>query len=349
MRKNFYRGLACAALALAVGLTGCGKSSSSGASSMGTGMSGSTSSGTSYDSQQAAWRTGVGLYVKTSESDRTGTIKTAAAAVLLDGDGKIVQLRVDELESEIVADGSGAITMPESYLTKREQGDSYSAPMAKVSSIGKGWAEQADAFEAYLVGMTYEQVQKLDLNADGYATEVDLLAGCTMKVDSYKEAVLRACAAAEVEGASQGDALCLGMQGAAASGVTNATDDHDGIAGVVVTAIALTKDENDRVTSAQCDEIEPSLTVVSDGGITLPDRGTIQSKNEQGDSYGMKAMSALGKEWYEQAQGYSSYILGKNAAELAKLPTDGSEADLAALCTIDTTDLQKAALKALEA
>jgi hypothetical protein len=347
MRKNVYRGLACGALALVVGLAGCGKSGSDSGSMSGSTSMGGASGSTSYDSQQAAWRTGVGLYVKTSESDRTGTITTAAAAVLLDGEGKIVQLRLDELESAITTDGSGAVTMPDSYLTKREQGDSYSAPMAKVSSIGKGWSEQADAFEAYLVGMTYEQVQKLDLDAEGYPTEVDLLASCTIKVDSYKEAVLRACAAAEAEGASQGDTLCLGVQGAAASGVTNATDDRDGSAGVVVTAAALTKDENDRVTSAQCDEIEPSLTVVADGGITLPDRGTIQSKNEQGDSYGMKAMSALGKEWYEHAQGYSKYILGKNAAEVAAIPTDGSEADLAALCTIDPTDLQKAALKAL--
>ena len=36
------------------------------------------------------------------------------------------------------------------------------------------------------------------------------------------------------------------------------------------------------------------------------------------------------------------------AAEIAKLPADGSDADLAALCTIDVTELQKAAAKALE-
>ena len=110
--------------------------------------------------------------------------------------------------------------------------------------------------------------------------------------------------------------------------------------------MALTTDSDGRVTSAIGDMAEPALTVMSDGNVMAPD--AVKTKLEQGDSYGMRGASSLGKEWYEHSEGFCSYLKGKTAAEIAKLPADGSDADLAALCTIDVTDLQKAAAKALE-
>ena len=62
----------------------------------------------------------------------------------------------------------------------------------------------------------------------------------------------------------------------------------------------------------------------------------------------IKGIGRLGKEWYEHSEGFCSYLKGKTAAEIAKLPAEDSDADLAALCTIDVTELQKAAAKALE-
>lgn len=53
------------------------------------------------------------------------------------------------------------------------------------------------------------------------------------------------------------------------------------------------------------------------------------------------------KEWYEHAEGYCSTLKGKTMAAIAAQPTDGSDADLKALCTISVTDLQKAVLAAL--
>ena len=55
----------------------------------------------------------------------------------------------------------------------------------------------------------------------------------------------------------------------------------------------------------------------------------------------------MDKEWYEQSEGFCSYLKGKDRAEVAAIPADGSDADLKALCTISITDLQKAALDAL--
>lgn len=105
-------------------------------------------------------------------------------------------------------------------------------------------------------------------------------------------------------------------------------------------------DSDGRVTSAIGDMTQPQLTVSADGTVSGPEE-PVYTKNEQGDKYGMREASALHKEWYEHAEGYCSTLKGKTMAEIAAQPTDGSDADLKALCTISVTDLQKAVLAAL--
>ena len=72
------------------------------------------------------------------------------------------------------------MTLPTDWRTKRQKGDDY--PLAEVSSLKKGWAEQADAFASYLIGMTPEQVSMLKVDEDGKPTDADLLSGCTIAV-----------------------------------------------------------------------------------------------------------------------------------------------------------------------
>mgnify|MGYP002943483272 CR=1 FL=1 len=86
--------------------------------------------------------------------------------------------------------------------------------------------------------------------------------------------------------------------------------------------------------------------VAVDGGITAPE--AVRTKLELGDGYGMRGASALGKEWYEHSAGYCSYLKGKTEAEAASIPADGSDPDLAALCTISIDALQKAVGDAFE-
>lgn len=347
MRQKQYTRLLCTAAAAALLLAGCGKGSSgSSGSSMSSPMGGSSSGSVAQSTQQQALRTGLGIVIETQQKDRSGEIGTVAAAVVLDRDGKILQLALDEQEANVTTSGAGEVTMPDEYLSKREMGESYDKPLAAASSIHKGWSQQADAFAAYLIGMTGEQVEKLAVDKDGYATDPDLLAGCTIAVDGYRDAVAKACAQAKALGAAEGDILSLGMTVMPAEENTGAIDDKDGSAGIDATVVALTRDADGRVTSAVCDMSEPALTVAADGGIHEPD--TVRSKLEQGDEYGMRKASALGKEWYEHSEGFADYIKGKNAAQITGISADGSDADLAALCTIDVTVLQKTALKALQ-
>ena len=98
------------------------------------------------------------------------------------------------------------------------------------------------------------------------------------------------------------------------------------------------------MTGAVADVAEPALTVGADGTVSAPEM--VKTKVELGDSYGMRGASSLGKEWYEHSEGWCDYLKGKTRTEIAGIPDDGSDADLAALCTISVTELQKAALAA---
>lgn len=194
--------------------------------------------------------------------------------------------------------------------------------------------------------MTPEQASMLETDKDGKAVDADLLSGCTIRVDRYRDAVAKACTNAAALGAAKGDQVSLGVEAENASSDITATDDKDVNAEVDLTIVALTLDADGRVTSAIGDMAEPALTIAADGGVTAPD--TVRSKLELGDSYGMRNASSLGKEWYEHSEGYCSYLKGKTEKEVADIPADGSDADLAALCTISIDALQKAAGDAFE-
>ena len=165
-------------MAAALLLTACGKTNAgSGSSGSMSGSSGTSSAQT----QTAAWKTGLGVVTEATDQDRAGKIELAAAAVLLDGEGKLESVLLDELEVSVSADSTGHVTLPADWRTKRQKGDDY--PLAEVSSLKKGWTEQADAFASYLIGMTPEQVSMLKVDKDGKPTDADLLSGCTIAVD----------------------------------------------------------------------------------------------------------------------------------------------------------------------
>ncbi len=153
--KQASRWFLCCTLAAALALTGCGGGNSGSSSGP---MSGSTSAGSSA-AQGAAWRTGLGVLTEAAGTDRAGSIRTVAAAVLLDADGKLAGATLDELELSVSADGTGKVTAPTDTRTKRQKGKDY--PLAEVSGLKKGWAEQADAFSSWLEGKTPDEVKKL--------------------------------------------------------------------------------------------------------------------------------------------------------------------------------------------
>ena len=187
------------ALAAALALTACGANAGSGTGSSSMGMSEST--GTAQSSQNggnAAWRTGLGVLTEASANGDTSKVNTITAGVVLDGEGKVADVMLDEMELSLSADSSGGITLPSDLRTKRQKGSSY--PLAAVSSLEKGWAEQADAFGRWLTGKTPDEVRDIKTDEDGRPADADLLSGCTIAVDGYRDAILRACENAKAVG-----------------------------------------------------------------------------------------------------------------------------------------------------
>ena len=190
--KQIRRLAALAASALL--LAGCsGPSSMSSSSGSSSGPMGGTagSAGSAGSASKEGWKAGLAVVSESEAGDAGGEVSTIAAAVLLDGEGRILHTVVDELETQVSA-AEGSLTLPDDLRTKRQKGDG-DYPLAAVSEIGKGWADQADALAKHLEGMTASEVAALKTDDEGRAADPDLLAGCTIRIDGYRDAIAKAC------------------------------------------------------------------------------------------------------------------------------------------------------------
>ena len=190
--KQIRRLAALAASALL--LAGCsGPSSMSSSSGSSSGSMGGTagSAGSAGSASTEGWKAGLAVVSESEAGDAGGEVSTIAAAVLLDGEGRILHTVVDELEAQVTADEAG-VALPDDLRTKRQKGDG-DYPLAAVSEIGKGWADQADALAKHLEGMTASEVAALKTDDEGRAADPDLLAGCTIRIDGYRDAIAKAC------------------------------------------------------------------------------------------------------------------------------------------------------------
>ena len=119
----------------------------------------------------------------------------------------------------------------------------------------------------------------------------------------------------------------------------DATADAAGNAQVDSTVAAVTYDKDGKITSTVLNCTQAKMDVTAEGVVTA--RGdSIVPKQEQGDDYGMRAASAIGKEWNEQADAFAAYLTGKTAAEVSAIGVTGDHnapdvADLSASCTMN--------------
>ena len=91
--------------------------------------------------QNAAWRTGLGILTESVRIRNVpGKIDTIAAAVLLDAEGRVADVMLDEVEISVTGDGTGKVTMPTDNRTKRQKGDDYPAGGGVLAEKGLGRA-----------------------------------------------------------------------------------------------------------------------------------------------------------------------------------------------------------------
>ena len=130
-------------------------------------------------------------------------------------------------------------------------------------------------------------------------------------------------------------------------------EEGNGQADITMAAVAL--DADGKIVSIKLDAVQVKGTFDANGKITADLNKETATKRDLGLDYGMKATSAKigaikdGGEWYEQADAYEEWCIGKTVAEVEKAmgadqyPTD---ADLLAGCTIKINGLQAAVVDA---
>lgn len=120
-------------------------------------------------------------------SDTALEIDSVAAAVTVDADGKIVDVKIDEAQTkpDLTKDNGNVADL----RTKLAKKDDYG--MRGASPIQKEWFEQVAAFEAWAKGKTADEI-KAGVGEDGKPTDADLKAGCTIIVSAIVENVAAA-------------------------------------------------------------------------------------------------------------------------------------------------------------
>ena len=124
---------------------------------------------------------------------------------------------------------------------------------------------------------------------------------------------------------------------------TAATAEQNGSASGYIFVCAVTLDDAGKIEGVVFDAMQPKTTFDATGAIVGDAVTNVVTKNELKEGYGMKGVSAIGKEWYEQAAGFCAYVTGKTIADVAGIAiVDGkiADADLAATTTIGIADFQ---------
>ena len=256
----------------------------------------------------------------TAEAAGHVQVTSVYAAVLLDDAGKIVYVDIDAAQNQGTFDAMGAVVAAEAAPTKTEKAGDYG--MKGNSAIGKEWFEQMAALEAYMVGKTIEEIKAIpveekDASHTAVPTGEDLKTSVSISIEGYVAAVEAAVKnAVEVKGVAK-----VGVGSVTSVSGRAATADAAGRIQTNVTFMGVAMDKDGKVLVSLLDVAQNQGTFDATGAIVKAEAAP--TKKEKGADYGMKGNSAIGKEWFEQAAGLEAYLVGKTAAEVEAIKTDG--------------------------
>ena len=285
--------------------------------------------------------TGVGAVDATAEKEGNAEFTITLAAIMVDENDVILDCEIDAIGHKFTFDTTGTITsdITAEVLTKNELGDNYN--MVAYGGAIAEWYEQVDAFEAYCIGKTIDEIQNGALTESGYAADADLATSATINLFDYVSALDAAYINAQVLGAEAGDELVL-------SCTTSQADSTQGNAQLNVDAVALTVNGEGVITSCQLDALQGKVAIDENGAVGDMN---VNTKNTLGFDYGMVAWAGAKYEWFEQAANFAAYITGKTAAEVAGIAIDEAtkpaDADLATSVTISIYGFKALIAKAL--
>ena len=283
------------------------------------------------------------------EKDGSAQVDSVAAAIVLDEDGVIVDCVIDTIQTIMAFDAEGKLVTPLDTMfdSKKVLKDEYG--MKPASGIGKEWYEQMAVFEEYVIGKTVDEVTGIAVDDSTVPTDEDLLAGVTIKIGSYIDAISQAAEDAKVIGTQPGDKLGLGIVGKMSKS-KDAADGKEGQGQAYSTYVAVTTDADGKITACIIDSTQGTVKFDGEGKITSDLAADVKTKRQLGDEYGMKPASGIGKEWFEQAAALEEYVIGKTAEEVSGIAVEEgvpTDADLSASVTIGIGDYQAGIEKAI--
>ena len=133
----------------------------------------------------------------TADADGAANMYTHFAAVAVDENGKILADLIDAIQPKIAFNTAGEETEYKFVDTKKYLKFDYNM-VAYGNSIGE-WFEETKVFEDYIVGKDAAGVTGIAtvVNEEGHSVatdaDADLLAGCTISISTFQEAVAKAC------------------------------------------------------------------------------------------------------------------------------------------------------------
>ena len=295
----------------------------------------------------AEYKLGMGVSVSTaSTKEGHAQVDATVATVVLDADGKIVACRLDCAQNKMDVE-DGEVNTEATFETKRELRERYN--MVAFSDATREWFEQAEAFEAYMVGKTADEVENMETKEhNGHNVTVDdtLFASCSIDITAFKAAVVKACRDEKGQTFTAAGSFTLGLAAISdASESTSVTDDEDAVVKMYTEFGATVVGEDGKIIAAITDMIQPQIKMDEDGKVTdIVFKGT---KRELGADYGMVAYGNAIAEWDAQAQAFANYTVGKTAEEVAAIETKVNDhgysvpADetLLASCTMQVTGM----------
>ena len=169
----------------------------------------------------------------------------------------------------------------------------------------------------YAVGKTVDELKNGAVDETGHAADADLASVATIYLGGYVAAIEAAVEGAQHLGAQQGDRLALTTTASLGSS-KSAGAEEEGLAQFDVN-VAVTTFDGDTITSCLLDGVQPAVKFDAAGAVTSDLTAPVQTKNQLGENYGMKAYGGAIAEWNEQAASFAAYVTGKTAEEVLSL------------------------------
>ena len=119
------------------------------------------------------------------------------------------------------------------------------------------------------------------------------------------------------------------------SKASDAESDADGQGKVAITGAIVTVDAENKVVACQLDTADITVKYTAEGKAVA--NNGFKTKYEQGKDYNMVAYGGAAKEWFEQADAFETFVVGKTLAEIKAAVAEGNKGNddvIAAGCTI---------------